>query len=71
MRATGKVQRQGNSLCLAVPRPLLHRLRWTLGTVVHFDVTDDGRLVVEALDHRYARLLSYARPDAATEKPLP
>jgi len=56
MRAVHKIHRQGNSLCVSLPRPMMHFLHWMLGSHLHIETDDQGRMILEEVEHRHRRL---------------
>ena len=44
-RSLGKICRNGNSLTVSIPKPMLHRLRWGRGTHVLLEI-HNGHLVI-------------------------
>ena len=65
VRSIGKVVRNGNSLQVSIPRPMLHRLRWLQGTRVLLEQRD-GCVIVAELDRAMEdRLLARLDTSAA------
>lgn len=67
-RSIGKVCKNGNSLMVSIPRPMLHRLGWHLGTRVLLELREGGLVVAEldrVLENRALERMSTALPPLA------
>jgi antitoxin component of MazEF toxin-antitoxin module len=65
VRSIGRVVKNGNSLQLSIPRPMLHQLGWHIGTTILLELRD-GCLVVAELDS-----ILEERAHARMAQPLP
>lgn len=68
VRSIGKVVKNGNSLQLSIPKPMLHALGWRIGTRILLELRDDCLVVAEldsALEERALSRMAQPQPPIA------